>query len=418
MKKTLCVIIAVIIALTSLAIVSYAGVPDIQMKADKTSGVNVGDIVTITVSVAKNSNLCSAQLALIYDKAFFEIVSFTPTDVMSEFSGGDVSKDRPTYAGVHVEGMLTDAAVLFTAQLKVLKRGGTIALEAEDVCYYTTGIVKELKYAEKDVNENLKKQTITISCPHNTDKTTTVTDATCSAEGKKVEVCKECGHKSETVIAKLAHDIEEVVVEPTYDKAGKKVEKCKNCGYVERETTIPALEKPTEEFATSIPESTTVAPESTTDPTEAPTEHVCTWSTWVTIKTAICKEDGLKERNCTVCGNKEIEAIPATGVCKGEWVMVKAPTATEKGQDVKKCTMCGEVLETREIPMAIKYKLGDVNDDGKITAVDARMILRYVAGIIDLTAAQKLAADTNKDGTIGATDARMILQYVVGIVKF
>ena len=170
MKKILCVMIAVVIALSSMTILAFADAPNITMTADKTNNVNIGDVITVTVKVAKGSNLCSATLYLIYDKTFFELVSFTPTDALMEFSDGEVSADKPTYAGIH-QDMLTDAAVLFTAQLKVLKRGGTIAIETSEVCYYTSGIVKELTYTKDDVNENLKKQTISIACPH-TEKTT------------------------------------------------------------------------------------------------------------------------------------------------------------------------------------------------------------------------------------------------------
>lgn len=58
---------------------------------------------------------------------------------------------------------------------------------------------------------------------------------------------------------------------------------------------------------------------------------------------------------------------------------------------------------------------GDVNGDGDITAIDARKILRVVAGLE--TAEDKTLYDVNGDGSIGATDARIVLQIVAGLVE-
>lgn len=65
------------------------------------------------------------------------------------------------------------------------------------------------------------------------------------------------------------------------------------------------------------------------------------------------------------------------------------------------------------------YTLGDVNDDGKINARDAKMTLQYYTKKIDLTENQKLAADVNKDNKVNARDAKLILQYYTKkITKF
>ena len=64
----------------------------------------------------------------------------------------------------------------------------------------------------------------------------------------------------------------------------------------------------------------------------------------------------------------------------------------------------------------VSYTLGDVNDDGKINAVDASTVLTYYANISTnkdggFTDAQKKAADVNNDGVINAVDASCILSY-------
>ena len=58
-------------------------------------------------------------------------------------------------------------------------------------------------------------------------------------------------------------------------------------------------------------------------------------------------------------------------------------------------------------------KFGDVNSDGKVDSVDARIVLQAAEGKIKLTSAQKKAADVNNDGKVNATDAQAILKKAV-----
>ncbi len=59
--------------------------------------------------------------------------------------------------------------------------------------------------------------------------------------------------------------------------------------------------------------------------------------------------------------------------------------------------------------------IGDANDDKKVTAVDARLVLQKVAGVNSLSELQSLLVDMNGDGSVTAVDARMILQIVAGL---
>lgn len=56
---------------------------------------------------------------------------------------------------------------------------------------------------------------------------------------------------------------------------------------------------------------------------------------------------------------------------------------------------------------------GDVNFDGQVTAVDARLCLQAVASSLNTLSIG--AADVNNDGKISAVDARMMLQDVAGM---
>lgn len=60
------------------------------------------------------------------------------------------------------------------------------------------------------------------------------------------------------------------------------------------------------------------------------------------------------------------------------------------------------------------YLLGDVNLDGKVTAADAALILRYLDGLDVLSDEQLRNADVNLDGEVTQEDADAILNYVTG----
>ena len=62
---------------------------------------------------------------------------------------------------------------------------------------------------------------------------------------------------------------------------------------------------------------------------------------WKVIKNATCDEEGLEERVCSVCGEKETKVIPKL---EHNWVEIsrKEPTATEDGYIEYKCTVCGD----------------------------------------------------------------------------
>ena len=61
-------------------------------------------------------------------------------------------------------------------------------------------------------------------------------------------------------------------------------------------------------------------------------------------------------------------------------------------------------------------ELGDTNVDGYVDNLDALMILKYDAGIIELEYEQEIVSDVNCDGYIDNLDALMILKYDAGII--
>lgn len=65
----------------------------------------------------------------------------------------------------------------------------------------------------------------------------------------------------------------------------------------------------------------------------------------------------------------------------------------------------------------VAIELGDANGDGEVTAMDARLILQYVAALVTEEDLYAYYADVNGDGEITAVDARMVLQKVAGLIE-
>ncbi len=61
-------------------------------------------------------------------------------------------------------------------------------------------------------------------------------------------------------------------------------------------------------------------------------------------------------------------------------------------------------------PPAAEIQKGDINKDGKITAADARTVLRISAKLEDMPDENKTIADYNNDDKVTAADARLILR--------
>lgn len=59
---------------------------------------------------------------------------------------------------------------------------------------------------------------------------------------------------------------------------------------------------------------------------------------------------------------------------------------------------------------------GDVNDDGEVAINDATYVRMYLAGDIELSAAQLARADANNDGKVDVEDVTRIQMYLVQLI--
>ena len=118
----------------------------------------------------------------------------------------------------------------------------------------------------------------------------------------------------------------------------------------------------------------------------------------------------------TATGNSSIRAgkvavltfdVIAQSACTAD-ISITVDEAYDANDNAVNLTVFNGVLEI------LKAVPGDINGDGKVSAIDARIALQYNAGNKSLTAEQLAAADVNGDGKVSAIDARWILQAVAG----
>lgn len=67
-------------------------------------------------------------------------------------------------------------------------------------------------------------------------------------------------------------------------------------------------------------------------------------------------------------------------------------------------------------PATDSYMMGDVDNNGSITAADSRIAMNISVNSITPTATQFVIADVDGSGTITASDAREILRYSTGLI--
>ena len=419
MKKALCLILSVIIAFGALSVLAYAAdAPEVSLKVDKQE-VRKGETVTVTVEIPKNSKICAATINFVYDTDCYTLKEATANGLISgeQLNEDYKSTKKVRYVAAIVDG-ITKGGALFTVELDVRKPNGKLSLDIEEVA------VGEKDKTEVVTAKVKAKSTLeaVLTCRHDFMEKI-IKQATCVRTGEKAQVCKICDFtKDSTVIEAKGHTLNTVTVEPTCDKAGKQYDECTVCNWKSAEKVLKAKGHDTQ--------TVVVDPTCANEGKKYEECKVCGWkSEPQAIKTkphdtetitvpATCDTDGETYLQCKECGWKSESVVLKAGHKAGDWEVVIEATETEKGMKVKKCTVCGAVVEEAEIPVkepgAVK---GDVNGDGELSAVDARMILRHVARVETLTLSQMANADVNGDLKITAVDARRILRIVAGLEK-
>ncbi len=192
--------------------------------------------------------------------------------------------------------------------------------------------------------------------------------------------CK-CGEKSEE--AKHAFGEWKTTKEPTEKEEGSRERACTVCGYKELET-LPVIDH-AHKFGDWKSDDNSHWKECECGEKSEEAKHA--FGEWKTTKEPTEKEEGSRERVCTVCAFKEVETLPVIDhahkfgdwmsddnshwkECEcgekseeaehtfGEWKITKEPTEKEEGEETRKCEICGKT-ETRaveKLPPAVTEK--------------------------------------------------------------
>ncbi len=197
---------------------------------------------------------------------------------------------------------------------------------------------------------------------------------TCYQEGLVIEECKICSHKETTFTIGQHSFVYETLVEGDCETNKEEKGTCTVCGAI----TFREVASSGHRF------------------------------TKVTITEPTCQAPGLHVGEFEPWGKVYQYEIPITDHNWTDWVVTLAPTEEADGEREHKCTTCEKV--EKEIIPALSTVIGDVNGDGRVSAIDARWALQCAAGNRELEQYYFKMADINNDGKVTAFDARKILQ--------
>lgn len=181
---------------------------------------------------------------------------------------------------------------------------------------------------------------------------TEVTPATCTDDGKIINVCTVCGNKDEAnakTIAKLGHDLEERITTPaTCTATGVKTISCKraDCTYSKTEN-IPATGHKTSEVVVDCTSGGVIKcvycdKEIGTIPAK---DHDYTGP--VREDEATCDKNGVRYTKCATCGAEKAELTAKKDHTYGAWEVMVPAKCGAQGVEKRTCT-CG-AYEVRTI---------------------------------------------------------------------
>lgn len=271
-----------------------------------------------------------------------------------------------------------------------------------------------------------------------------VQPATCTESGRKYQICKKCGdiQKLNTAIPMNGHEFSawETIKAPSVDEYGERQRKCKKCSEIQTEV-IDKIKAPIysdSSFTISVPDFVKVGDTFTVSVSYDQLKGLIGGMISLKYDESILEYVSSKfELNNAVSAieNNEGGIVNASfcwsNICQDE--SGKIFSVMFKAQAVGTVHMIAEVMrdcwdskphpQKAEIKLNVvsesAYLLGDVNNDGKITAADARLALRISAKLETVrNDGQFLAADTDKNKKITAADARKILRVAAKLEKF
>jgi len=356
-----------------------------------------GEEVSVPVEIAGNPGITFAQVMVGYDANALEIVNVEKLTLAGKpASSGPITANPIAITWADGLADTTENGVIANIIFKI-KDGasGTYTLTAEGV----QENIFNLNY--EDVAFTTINGTVTVgasSCEHDwvekVDDKYLVFEATCDSKATYYKSCSLCGIASDEAFETgdfADHTWAEVVddkylaSEATCDAKATYYKNCSVCGEVSDET-FESGELAAHTWA-EVADEKYLATEATCEAkaTYYKSCSVCgealdatfedgdlaehKYGEWVVTKEPTETETGLKEKECSVCGDKVEEVIPviSTEECTHEWAEVvddqylaSAATCEAKATYYKSCSLCGEVSEeTFEAGELAEHKYGE-----------------------------------------------------------
>ncbi len=277
---------------------------------------------------------------------------------------------------------------------------------------------------------------------------------TCTEKGVACRECARCGAFETKELEALGHElVNHAAQAPTCTEAGwAAYVTCSRCDYTTYAETVAlghelinhAAQAPTCTEAgwaayvtcsrcdyTTYAETAALGHELVNHAAQAPTCTEAGWAAYVTCTrcdyTTYAETAALGHAFTVLKSDKESHWYACANGCAavsgkekhrfGAWTVAAPATVTQPGSEERACVVCG-FTETRETPKTLPNVLfGDVDQDGKVTTADARLVLRRA---IDLEnygpdTVQYLVSDVDFNGNVTPADARLILRAAIGL---
>ena len=247
---------------------SYAADSKLSVSADKTTA-DVGDTITVKVSISANSGLSGLDFNLNYDTSCFQYVSSSTSSLFEMPVINDSVSGKVRFSGIS-SGVVTSAGELLTVKFKVLKTEGKLSVTFIEACD-----------GDNNPVNNVGTSSLTIKCAHGKAQWTVTKKATCTQKGVETRNCS-CGNVATREIPMTEHTVGtyKTIKEATCTEKGEQLATCSVCN---------------KEYKKEIPVKS----------------H--NFSEWSIIKEATETENGSKERLCKDCGKKETLKIAMLG---------------------------------------------------------------------------------------------------------
>ena len=186
-NKVMSVILALVLTLSIFALNVSAAivVPEIKLMPNR-AAAQIGDIVTISVTVPANSRLCSLSLDLVYDETDFEFIDAVGNGVFDiEALNPTFSNHSIRYAGITSDYISDKAATLFTARFKILDNCRDIYAVINEAYV----VDKNGKHVNVTMDANILSNPVVI---HQSGDENVISEPTCYETGFKTYNCP-CG---------------------------------------------------------------------------------------------------------------------------------------------------------------------------------------------------------------------------------